>query len=1038
MCKKLQRIKALPALLILALMFALCITAYGTDADEPAAAAEAAVQITKQPQSVTVEEGEMARVQFTAEGEGLTYTWYFKDAGDTAFRKTATFTGAYYSAKMTSDRDGRQLYCVVTDENGNKATTDTVTINMGTVAKIVTQPQSVTVANGSVAKVSLAAEGDGITYTWYYKNGAGASFAVTNSFKGDTYKTTMNPERAGRQVYCVITDKYGNSVTSDVVTLNMTGAVQITKQPGTVIVPDGQSFSIKVSAKGEGLTYAWYYKDKGSDTFKLTTTFKGSSYSSTMTAARDGRQVYCVITDEYGCSVRTNTVSMIMGVPVSVVRQPSSVVVPSGEKFTVSVKAIGDELTYTWYFRNKGASSFSKTDSFKGAEYYATMTDARDGRQVYCVITDKYGNSVTTDTVTLTMGNPATIVKQPSSVVVLEGETANVTLEATGDGLTYAWYYKNKNGTSFLLTTSFTGSSYRVTMTPERDGRQVYCVITDKYGSSVTTDTVTLIMGQPVSIVKQPASAVVMLGHKASVSVDAAGVELTYQWYFKNPGGTKFHKSSVTTDTYTVKMADSVNGRQVYCVITDKYGNSVKTETVTIKLGATIITQPQSVTVADGSTAKVSVEAEGDGIKYQWYFKNPGGTKFHKSSVTTDTYTVKMSASADERQVYCVITDSAGNTVTTDIVTIYMAHSYGEGVVENEVSCTKDGITVYTCSDCGKVKTVVTPATGHAMGDWQVHREPTPENEGVERSSCANCSYYNDRSIEKIKAVYHIIVDLGNGETYSVGVGANGVYTLATPVKIGYNFLGWKDSAGNAFEGSGTVSENCIVSAVWELDGTDTLEKLIKRAEAGVDKIVITADIIVNKPIFISYNTTIYSDEDHTLLRAPNYAGDIFVVGQDKYGTDSILYHRVGVLTLGGGKGVLTIDGNRDNLTVTVVGSAVYVADSGILNLHNGTRIVNNLKLGNDRVLRNTDYVSVYTVERAGGAAILSLNATVNMYGGVIDNNEVYTEYTIVTNEDGTESWLTNYACGGAVYSRGGFNMYGGVISNSRALQVGS
>ena len=61
----------------------------------------------------------------------------------------------------------------------------------------------------------------------------------------------------------------------------------------------------------------------------------------------------------------------------------------------------GDGLTYKWYFKNKYASEFTYTSSFTGAMYSTTMRDSRDGRQIYCVITDKYGNSVKTDTVTL-------------------------------------------------------------------------------------------------------------------------------------------------------------------------------------------------------------------------------------------------------------------------------------------------------------------------------------------------------------------------------------------------------------------------------------------------------------------------------------------------------------------------------------------------------------------------------------------------------------------------------------------------------------
>ena len=67
------------------------------------------------------------------------------------------------------------------------------------------------------------------------------------------------------------------------------------------------------------------------------------------------------------------------------------------------------------------------------------------------------------------------------------------TVIATGDGLTYKWFYKNKAMTSFVESTSITSDTYTVDkMTSSRDGRQIYCVITDKYGNSVTTDTVTL------------------------------------------------------------------------------------------------------------------------------------------------------------------------------------------------------------------------------------------------------------------------------------------------------------------------------------------------------------------------------------------------------------------------------------------------------------------------------------------------------------------------------------------------------------------
>ena len=93
------------------------------------------------------------------------------------------------------------------------------------------------------------------------------------------------------------------------------------------------------------------------------------------------------------------------------------------------------------------------------------------------------------------MGNPATITTQPKSVTVKSGATAKVTVAATGDGLSYKWYFKDKGASSFSLTTSFTGNTYSVPMTSARSGRQLYCVVTDKYGNSVKSNTVTINMG---------------------------------------------------------------------------------------------------------------------------------------------------------------------------------------------------------------------------------------------------------------------------------------------------------------------------------------------------------------------------------------------------------------------------------------------------------------------------------------------------------------------------------------------------------------
>ena len=243
------------------------------------------------------------------------------------------------------------------------------------------------------------------------------------------------------------------------------------------------------------------------------------------------------------------------------------------------MKATGDGLTYTWYYKNAGTSTYKKS-SVTGATYSAKMSASVNGRYLYCVVKDQYGNTVKTDTVRL-KARPVKITTQPASKTAASGKTVSTTVKATGDGLTYTWYYKNAGASSFKKS-SVKGATYSVKMSAAVNGRKVYCVIKDKYGNTVTSNTVTL-KATPVKITVQPVSKTVASGKTASTTVKATGDGLTYKWYYKNKGATKFSVSSVKTSTYAVKMSSAVNGRQVYCVVKDRYGNTVKTNTVTLR-----------------------------------------------------------------------------------------------------------------------------------------------------------------------------------------------------------------------------------------------------------------------------------------------------------------------------------------------------------------------------------------------------------------------------------------------------------------------
>ena len=263
-----------------------------------------------------------------------------------------------------------------------------------------------------------------------------------------------------------------------------------------------------------------------------------------------------------------------------------------------------------------------------------------------------------------------TILEQPKAGYAKFGGTAKISVKAQGEGLKYQWYIKNAGQTKYSKS-SVTTATYSCKLTEKTKDRKVYCVITDANGESVKTKTT--IVREAVSITKQPKDVQTQSGNTVKVTVKASGDGLKYQWYVKNAGDAKFTKSSVTKATYSTKMRAAAQERQIYCVVTDAYGKTAKTKTVTLGMTVSITKQPQSVTVAEGETAKVTIKAIGDGLKYTWYFSDVDDATFKKTSTFKgNTYSVKMSEARDGRLVYCVITDAYGNKVATDVVSLKM------------------------------------------------------------------------------------------------------------------------------------------------------------------------------------------------------------------------------------------------------------------------------------------------------------------------------------------------------------------------------
>ena len=178
------------------------------------------------------------------------------------------------------------------------------------------------------------------------------------------------------------------------------------------------------------------------------------------------------------------------------------------------------------------------------------------------------------------------IVTDPSDYKGIVGETAEFTVEAAGEGLTYQWEYCNA-GSSKWRTSSMEGSdtaTIKVPMGTWRDGQKYRCVVKDAAGNTVTSKAAVMTVGKadtaPV-ITTQPESVTKNKGEIAEFTVKATGEGLTYQWEYCNAGSDKWRTSSMEgNQTETIKVAAGSwrNGQKYRCVVTGTDGRIVVSE----------------------------------------------------------------------------------------------------------------------------------------------------------------------------------------------------------------------------------------------------------------------------------------------------------------------------------------------------------------------------------------------------------------------------------------------------------------------------
>ena len=345
----------------------------------------------------------------------------------------------------------------------------------------------------------------------------GSSFdqVITQSTPASSksYSWTIPTQLSGNTLRIRISDA-ANANIKDQSGSNFTvaGPPQITNHPTSTNSCTGENISFSVSAVGSNLTYQWY---KGSNQLSGKTQATLTINNATMNDAGDYK---CEVSSECGNPVMSNVANLALTQAPSITDKSEDVTICEGENTTLSVTAIGDNISYQWYKENDIISGATQ------ATYQISNATSNNSARYKVVVTSESCGEVTSPYIRVTVNKPVSITKNPKDTLLCESATLLLAVEATGSALQYEWFLNDvKIPNKFAPELTIEGFN-------ESHVGQYKCRVYNSCGNVFSTIATANIKYKPV-IISQSPDLVATEGSAVKFSIEAEGEDLTYEWY---------------------------------------------------------------------------------------------------------------------------------------------------------------------------------------------------------------------------------------------------------------------------------------------------------------------------------------------------------------------------------------------------------------------------------------------------------------------------------------------------------------------------
>lgn len=501
---------------------------------------------------------------------------------------------------------------------------ETVTVNLGTnaIPTFTLHPVDQTICAGSTLTITAEAQGSASLSYSYRQNGV----HVMGGNNMTSY-SIPNATSANSGVWTVEVSNICGAVISSPATIVVGTPATITAQPAGQNLCAGNNYTLNVATTGDVANYQWR-----KDGVNIPDATSSSLTLSSLTPS-DAGNYSVVLVDACGNTLTSTNAAITVTPLISVSSQPTGGTVCEGTNFTLSVFAF-DVDSYQWTF-NGSPIVGATLPSYTGVN--ATLGNAGN----YAVQMTNFCGTVTSNVANIAVEALPQITNSLSNQALCAGNPLNLSVTATGNGITYQWM---KNGTAIPGATN---ASFNIPSTSTSDAGSYSVVVANSCGNATSNVSVVSVT-VPAAITTQPISHTACTGTSHTFTVNATGDNLNYNWLVN---GSSFQSgpsaslalsniSSPMAGTYQVEISNSCG------TVTSNVVN------LTVNSAPSITTQPAfNTTLCEGDALNLSVTTAGGTVNYQWFKDGaliPGATNASYELGTTNTthsgvYTVQVS-----------------------------------------------------------------------------------------------------------------------------------------------------------------------------------------------------------------------------------------------------------------------------------------------------------------------------------------------------------------------------------------------------------